>query len=406
MLHRLIRDQRGNTAMFFGLTLPVIVGFMALATESAYWFLQQRDYQEMADIAAYAGASKLREYGNETLAIETAKKDAVEHGMDDVADTIEVNTPPTTGSNINDRSVEVIITTLADRFFSGIISDEPVSFTVRAVATYEEDGTACVLALDTTAPAAVTITGSAAVDFAGCTVMSNSIAENSVYTGGSGSLTAPCVRAVGGIEDNVGINLTACDEVREYAPYVQDPYGDIDEPEETGACKHVPNHNPQDSITLDPGRYCAGMTLKGTVTLNPGIYILEGDFNINSTASVHGDDVMFFIADNSDVSWNGSAYIDLSASTTGEYAGILLFGERSNTSGDIKFNGTADSALVGALYFPSQAVEILGDFGGSNGCTQVVSATITFSGNTDFSADCTAAGLGDITLAGSIRIVE
>jgi hypothetical protein len=392
--------------MFFGLNLPVIVGFMALATEASYWFFQQREYQEIADISAYAGAQKLREYKNKQLAIDTAYDDAVEHGLNETADTITINTPPTSGPNINTRSVEVIITTAGERFFSSIVSDEPVTFTVRAVATYEDDGTACVLALDTAASRAVTVSGSSVVEFAGCTVMSNSVADDSIYTGGTGDLTAPCVRAVGAVDDNTGIHLTACEEIREYAPYVQDPYGNLPEPPESGPCKNVPGHSPNSSLTLQPGRYCSGMTLRGDITLEPGVYVLEGDMTINATAEVFGDGVMFFMADNSEVDWNGNAGIDLSAPTGGTYQGILFFGERGNNTQPIKFNGTADSALIGALYFPSQSIEMLGDFGGSNGCTQIVSKTITFSGNTDFSADCTDINLKDITLAGSIKIVE
>ena len=115
---------------------------------------------------------------------------------------------------------------------------------------------------------------------------------------------------------------------------------------------------------------------------------------------------MFYLTDDAEIAFNGNAEIHLTAPSSGDYEGILFFGDRSNSSSTMRFNGTADSSLIGALYFPSQSVEMLGNFEGSNGCTQIVSQTITFSGSTQLSADCTHEGLGDITLAGRIQIVE
>jgi hypothetical protein len=196
--------------------------------------------------------------------------------------------------------------------------------------------------------------------------------------------------------------------VKEYAPYIEDPFAGVPVPDTTGACKTVPNGEP---ITLTPGRYCGGFNLgqgsTDNVTLEPGVYVIDGgEFKINASTDVAGSGVMFYMKGNASISWNGSADIHLSAPTSGTYKGLLFFGDRNAADTLHKFNGTADSALIGALYFAKQSVEVLGDFTGSNGCTQIVAYTVTFSGNTDFSADCTGAGIENIALSGTVQIVE
>jgi hypothetical protein len=49
---------------------------------------------------------------------------------------------------------------------------------------------------------------------------------------------------------------------------------------------------------------------------------------------------------------------------------------------------------------------MLGNFGASNGCTQLIAQAIKFSGSLDFSADCSGVGLEDIAIGGMVQVVE
>jgi hypothetical protein len=98
--------------------------------------------------------------------------------------------------------------------------------------------------------------------------------------------------------------------------------------------------------------------------------------------------------------------VTLSAPTSGNYSGVLFYGDRTGTSASSTFNGTATSLLTGAIYFPRQQVNYLGNFSGKNGCTQVVADTIQWSGNSSINQDCTPFGFKDIPAAPSIAIVE
>src|SRR5687767_13085074 len=102
-----LRDVRGNTAIFFGLSLPMIVGFIGLGSETGYWYWKQRELQEAADIASHSGALKLRDTKNHEKARSAAQSDAILHGFNPAMGAIDVNTPPQSGAFTNNQSVEV-----------------------------------------------------------------------------------------------------------------------------------------------------------------------------------------------------------------------------------------------------------------------------------------------------------
>ncbi|WP_292568864.1 hypothetical protein [Mesorhizobium sp.] len=100
------------------------------------------------------------------------------------------------------------------------------------------------------------------------------------------------------------------------------------------------------------------------------------------------------------VSINGNATVNLSAPTSDTYSGVLFYGDRTGTAAQSTFNGTADSLLTGAIYFPKQQVNYLGNFSGVNGCTQVIADTIQRSGNSTINQDCSSLGMKNIPAAG------
>ena len=149
------------------------------------------------------------------------------------------------------------------------------------------------------------------------------------------------------------------------------------------------------------------MTLNSTVTLNPGVYIVQGgDLKINANANVTGSGVVFYLkGGGAHVSMNGNAVVQLSAPTSGVYSGILLFGDRSVT-GSNNLNGTAASHMTGVIYFPTQDVSYLGNFSGQNGCTQIVASTVQWSGSSSISVNCSAMGFNSLPIPGGVKLVE
>jgi hypothetical protein len=211
--------------------------------------------------------------------------------------------------------------------------------------------------------------------------------------------------ASGGVTFDDGLTLTQCTEPQTHVPPAADPYAGVAEPAVSGPCLTLPNGN--GDATLTPGRYCGGGNLKGNKTFAPGVYVFDGgDFRINAGANVAGSGVTMYMANNATTDFNGTANISLSAPTSGTYKGLLFFGSRNNSYNSNKFNGNASSNLTGALYFPAQDVQFLGNFSGNNGCLRVIGRTVKFTGSLNINANCAAAGLDAIPLPGRVTLVE
>src|SRR5262245_28685325 len=96
VIRRFASSRRGNVAIIAGLSLPMLVGFCGLGSETAYWYFRQRDLQGAVDVAAYNGALGLRTGASTTVITAKATTDATTGGWRAADGTIKVNTPPTT----------------------------------------------------------------------------------------------------------------------------------------------------------------------------------------------------------------------------------------------------------------------------------------------------------------------
>jgi hypothetical protein len=82
---------------------------------------------------------------------------------------------------------------------------------------------------------------------------------------------------------------------------------------------------------------------------------------------------------------------------------MLIVSARGNTS-TIQINGNNTSSVTGTIYAPDGAVSYLGNFAGTSGCTQIVASTVSWSGNTTFGDDCSAAGMGAVHVGSVVRL--
>ncbi|TIS77057.1 MAG: hypothetical protein E5X00_16245, partial [Mesorhizobium sp.] len=317
--------------------------------------------------------------------------------------TITVHTPPTSGPNTAKKAVEVILNQNLDRMFTSIFTQTKVPEQARAVALITDASKACVLALNKSASQAALFSGSTSVKLTGCSVMSNSSAADAIKVQGSAGLQADCLISVGGVSLSNPVTTVCKSPITQALP-ASDPFSSLPAPAAGNPCKTV--NGSKSSQTLQPGTYCSGMDLKGNVTLQPGTYVVQGSLKVNAGAVVSGTGVTMFMSGSNTVSMNGNATVTLSAPTSGTYSGVLFYGDRTGTSTSSTFNGTASSLLTGAIYFPKQQVNYLGNFSGANGCTQVVADTIQWSGNSTINQNCSSLGLQDIPAAPSVAIVE
>lgn len=327
---RFVREKRGAVVIVFALAMPVLIGGAGLGTEVGFWYLQQRQLQTAADVAANAGAIELRSGGVKSKVKAAAETEAAEHGFNPTTDEIDVNSPPLSGSHRNDRAVEVLLRSETPRYFTALFSKDPVTFNVRAVAQYDSTQEACLLALDTWSSDAVIFIGNPTATFDGCVVMSNSLADDSITIAGSADVTASCVVSAGKASITADLTLTDCAAPQEEMPQAADPYDHLPEPPLPAACSPVPKAKKDEVTSLSAGRYCGGLALKGDYALDSGVYVIDGgSFRINSNSVVTGANVTFFLTNGATVDFNGSATVTLSAPTSGTYSGVLMFGDRA-----------------------------------------------------------------------------
>ncbi len=165
-------------------------------------------------------------------------------------------------------------------------------------------------------------------------------------------------------------------------------------------------------MTSRPAAITGGMSLRRTVNLATGIYTIDGgELAIESNASINGSQLTFFLTNGATFRFAGNADIDISAPTSGTFAGILIFVDPNNnaSSSDLPhiINGSSTSTLQGAIYAPTESVEIAGTNESGGGCTQIVARTVRVAGTAGLGSNCTGVpGVTFPTTAQFIRIID
>ncbi len=396
----------------------VIMAFAGLSVDVGYLQFQKRKMQAAADAAAM-GALREMERNNTDL-VAAGQNDASLNGFTNgVSGTVvTISNPPVSGSFAGDSSaVQATVSRRIPTYFMRAMGQTGVTVSSTAVArtsTTEGSVGGCIFAMNSSASGALTINGSVVITSAcGAVVNSNS---SSALTMGGGSLfnlangaqigvVGPGAGSGWSINNNASIVNMATNALETPVNIVSftDPLANASAPTPTGLSVQTQNgwsDNQNQVHTINPGIYCGGMNVKGTLNLNPGTYVLAGGgMTINSQAVVSGSGVMFYNTTSNSQAWgcngsssagsftfNGGATINLSASTTQTPVGILFFDDRNLSGLTHTINGNSYSTYDGAQYFLHSYLK----FAGTNqtpGYTYIVADTITITGNTNLGND-------------------
>lgn len=379
--------------MLASLSLPVLVGAAGLATDTIQWTLWKRQIQRQADSAALAGAYA-RAQGKSASASATA--DLTRNASVTLSATPTIENAPTAGAYAgNDKAVRVILQTQQTLPFSSLFLPTAPVIQAEATAAAVSNGNYCILALESDVGAGVTMQGNATVNM-GCGIASNSKGSNAVSAGGSSTITATPVAAVGGLQGSS--NYLSPTTLLPYSVAQEDPYAARLPVPAPSSCSGPVNVNPNGSATVSPGCY-RGMDIKGTVTFSPGIYYIDGGtVSFGSQAVVSGAGVTFILTSTSaasnpssiaTISMNGGASVNLTATTSGTYAGILFYQDpRANFASGNTFNGNASSTYQGAIYMPRQEIQFSGTSGMNTNCLQIVARRVVLIGNSAVNNVC------------------
>jgi hypothetical protein len=136
-----------------------------------------------------------------------------------------------------------------------------------------------------------------------------------------------------------------------------------------------------------------------TVTINPGIYVINGgQLHFESGTQLGGSGVFFYLANGASLVIDNGAHPNLSAATSGTYQNILLYQPSTDTNA-LNFQGGSGTNLNGGVYAPGAPVTI-GNGSGSTFSMFLVASTLTITGGATLNAPSNSSlGAMDISSA-------
>ncbi|MGH9414060.1 MAG: DUF192 domain-containing protein [Terriglobales bacterium] len=375
------RRQSGQTMVLVVLALAVLLGIAGLGADVGVARVEQTRLQAVADAAAIAGASNIP--SNNVLA--GAQSAATLNGFSSGSggDTLTVNHPPRSGPHAGDAAyIEVIASRQQPTFFANVFGIASLTPSARAVA-HLGNGAGCIYVLDPYAADALQLNGSFDIQMQ-CALYIDSDSSIALLANGSGTLSASAIGVAGGALINGSISVQP--SLTEGMIPLNDPLASLPVPSASGSCSTTTIVNGTGDATLNPGLYCAPLIINGspTVTFNPGVYFLQAGIIMNGSPTLLGAGVTLYNSAGA-FTLNGSAATELSAPTTGPYAGILVFQARSNLL-PLTINGN-QSVLNGAVYAPTARIVDNGSLSGSSSYSIFVGGTVTINGSADFNDD-------------------
>ncbi len=385
-----------------GLMAPAFLGVLGLGIDVSYWEMVKIELQRTADIAALAGAINYVQTNNDQNSAIMAAFVAEQNGIAG-ASSRSWNAPTLSDNLITvslirgvqhttDRAFQVAVVQPVPLFFSRLFARQ-TSPTVTAVATAEigpaRGAQPCILALagdgsGVTTDDDILLTGNADITLKNCTLRSDA----GITVGGSASVTASSGIYAAGSVTTSGSGSTNGSPLYQNAGQIPDPYAQ-DAAAQAAFAQLGSGGQLQPSGTLSPGTY-SSLDFKTAVSLNPGLYIVNGPISFEARANVSGTGVT--IVSSGDVTMNGNAQINLSAgsvSTGGAIPGILYANPSSSAS--LKWNGASTENLNGVFYAPNTTITINGNASSDGqGCLEAIAANVDIKGTANLAANCTS----------------
>lgn len=381
-----ITREEGQQLLQLALLMPLMLAMLGLVLDLGNVYVRHRRVQSATDAAAAAAATVLYQSGV-TVASNTAYYYAAQHGYNNngITNTVTIASPPTTGSYAgNSQYMQVRIRESVQPIFASMVWRGTFQVTAAATAgwrTARLGPSVLVLKLNGETftmngnnPSLTVRLGNVHVNSnsAGAVALGNGNVATQVRASIVGNYTTGPNGAFRDLNGDLQAPLTG-------ASVKPDPLASLPAPSRTG----VPTRSvPSKCGTLQPGIYPSGITTSSDCTLEPGVYILDGDFDIRGNARITGSGVFIYLAQGS-IKLAGTTTTNLSAPTSGTYGGVLFFQARNNSAtGNV--NGTSSSNLRGTVYLPAGGLDLSGTVRTE---ANFVVNTLSVSGNSSFTVE-------------------
>ena len=350
MFRRFFAGDKGNVSIIFVLTLVPMTLSAGIAIDYVRLLSAQTTLQSAVDAAALAGASF--DDGSTAERTTAATKAFERNSPSDLpvsAPSISVGSGTITVSAI--ASLDPALMNIGGFHASNIAANAAVAFQATP---------SCLIALNPTETKSIYIKSGSKVVATDCAVQVNSTDAQALYGESNGDITASAICVGGGWSANSGSEFTLAPTT---CSPITDPLAWLPVPPEADDGCNFTNKTYSATHTLSPGVYCGKTEFKSgaIVTLLPGTYVFrDGELVVNSNSDVAGDGVMFYLTgiNNARFSINSNSEINISAPTTGTYAGIAIFQERNSTADYSVLNSNSNSQVEGVIYLPDTALHL------------------------------------------------
>jgi len=374
--------ERGQALILIVLGMVALIGLTGVAVDGSLAYADRREAQNAADAAALSAAlAKVRGQDWQAAALLVAAQNGF---SDDAEHTVLVHYPPVSGPYTgDDECIQVVIESSIQAHFGAVVGLKEINNRVAAVSRvrpptydYMMFGNA-VVALKPNGRGAMQSHGNNDLWVYGGGLFDNSNDNYAFEQLGNSMIHAPDggVNVVGGLFMNGSIDPasvinTGVDPV-DYPPLSLPP---------TPLCTEPVVQN---GSVLSPGYYESNQSFppKGVTTLSPGVYCINAMFMINANDTLTGHDVVIYMVDGN-IHWDGGASINLSAPTSGPFAGLLIYMPMDNEDGII-LNGNMDSHLVGTVFAPASDIQLNGIMSSDAYHTQIIGYTVDLIGAAD-----------------------
>jgi Flp pilus assembly protein TadG len=194
-LKDLFSSERGNVLVVGAAVMPLLIGSAAFAVDTIQIAVWKRQLQRAADSSAIAGAY--------ALSLDDDTHDAVHRDLDKNAFPVLTQEEAiAVGARLGfNRTVRVTLTATRTAPFMSIFTDRPQTLVADATAALTDDGTFCMISLYNGTGAGIDVNGNSNLNLS-CGMKSNCTGTDCVTSGGSSSITASPIAAVGGLKGN------------------------------------------------------------------------------------------------------------------------------------------------------------------------------------------------------------
>ena len=408
ILENIFQNERGQGLILFAFAVVAMTGFTAMTVDVGLAYREKGNAQGAADSAALAAAGILYAGGGNDAAAAEAVEIAAANGYVDGVDgiTVDVNIPPASGHYAGQSSyTEVLINSSSSAQFATIFGINAFDINARAVGGgINSSGDYGIVALNETQCKAFSLDGTIDIYIRAAGIFVNSdCPTDAFWANGNVTVDTEINSVVGGW---TGVGTISINPPPSSAAPITDPLAGLPVP--------VPPTNVQPcpepwsgTITLQPGRYdctldpsgndgiifapgnyyiTGGVVANGggNITFNAGEYTLGGvGIKVTGAGRITANQALIYV-EAGEVDLTGNGVTRLIAPTSGPYAGISIFQNRTLDS-QVNINGTALTAGSGAVYAKAAKVSIVGTSDSNN--MQFVSDTFQMSGSASLVLD-------------------